>query len=295
MQSLLHWLITRWHKMSKAKRFHYVVGDVQGCFSALKNLLQTIQFDEKKDFIWFAGDLVARGENSLETLRFIKKMVETGCAATVLGNHDLTLIACARGIKKAKSKDYIDAILAADDCAELIDWLRHQPLYLVLNNKSVMTHAGIPHIWDIEQVQKYALEVEQLLHHKNLNKLDLFLKEMYSNQPDTWSDELTGYARLRVIVNYLTRMRLIGTDGQLEFHFKEGLTDPMPKGFVPWFHIQGKVEKTHQIFFGHWAALEGKTHHKMVHNVDGGCVWGGQMIAYRLEDQKKFKVDNPIQ
>ncbi|MBF7691236.1 symmetrical bis(5'-nucleosyl)-tetraphosphatase [Acinetobacter pollinis] len=281
--------------MNKAKRFHYVVGDVQGCFGALQKLLETINFDTEKDFIWFAGDLVARGENSLKTLRFIKSMVEKKCAATVLGNHDLTLIACARGIKKAKTKDKIHDILEAKDCDELIDWLRHQPLYLALNDTAIMTHAGIPHIWNIQQVENYAIEVEKVLRDKNWKNVDTFLKEMYSNEPDIWSDHLTGQTRLRIIVNYLTRMRLIDIEGRLDFHFKEGLNDPMPQGFAPWFSIKGKIEKTHQIFFGHWAALEGETHHKMIHNVDGGCVWGGHMIAYRLEDQHVFRVKNLIE
>lgn len=284
--------------MTRAIRYNYVIGDVQGCFEALKMLLKKIQFDSDQDFIWFAGDLIARGENSVGALRFIKKLCERGAAATVLGNHDLNLLAVARGIKKLKDKDHIEDVIHALESDELIEWLRHQPLCLFPNDQTILTHAGIPHIWDVQQTAAFAKEVEAVISHDDFEVLDTFLTEMYGTEPDVWRDDLTGNARLRCITNYLTRMRLTDGNGCLEFSFKDSLDEPMPEGFQPWFEYVSKAAQTHQIVFGHWAALQGKTitqpKQKQIQNVDGGCVWGHQLIAYRLEDQQIFQVDNPI-
>ena len=277
-----------------SKRYNYVIGDVQGCFEALKALLKEIRFDPDQDFLWFAGDLVARGENSVGALRFIKKLVDRGVAATVLGNHDLNLLACARGFKTAKEKDQTQAIIDAIDGDELIDWLRKQPLCLFPNKQTVLTHAGIPCIWTAEQAAALAQEVQQVIGHDDLSVLDAFLADMYGEQPDLWSDDLTGQARLRCITNYLTRMRLTNAEGRLEFTFKDALNAPMPTGFQPWFEFKSQAAQSHQIIFGHWAALQGKTVSPHIQNIDGGCVWGQQLIAYRLEDQQLFQVDNPL-
>jgi len=276
-------------------RYNYVIGDVQGCFEALKALLKTIQFDPDQDFIWFAGDLVARGENSLGALRFIKKLVERNAAATVLGNHDLTLLAAARGIKAIKDKDSIRDVIDAIDSDDLIDWLRKQPLCVFPNATTVLTHAGIPTNWTAEQTAALAAEVEAVIAADDFDVVDAFLKEMYGKEPTLWSDELTGHARLRCIVNYLTRMRLTDSAGRLEFSFKDSLNDPMPEGFKPWFEFASQAAQTHKVVFGHWAALQGKTISDSIQNVDGGCVWGHQLMAYRLEDETLFAVDNPVQ
>ena len=276
-------------------RYNYVIGDVQGCFEALKALLKKIQFDTDQDFIWFAGDLVARGENSVGALRFIKKLVDRGVAATVLGNHDLNLLAVARGIKKAKDKDRIDDVIHALESDELIDWLRKQPLCLFPNEHTILTHAGIPAIWNAEKTAQLAHEVEAILSNDDFHVLDTFLKEMYGAEPDLWSEELQGNARLRCITNYLTRMRLADSKGRLEFSFKDALDEPMPKGFKPWFKFDSQTAKTHQVVFGHWAALQGQKISDQIQNVDGGCVWGHQLLAFRLEDQQMFAVDNPVQ
>ncbi|WP_413773117.1 symmetrical bis(5'-nucleosyl)-tetraphosphatase [Acinetobacter sp. ANC 4178] len=275
-------------------RYNYVIGDVQGCFEALKALLKSIQFDPDQDFIWFAGDLVARGENSIGALRFIKKLVERGSAATVLGNHDLTLLACARGLKSVKEKDRTRDVIDAIDSDDLIDWLRKQPLCLFPNEQTILTHAGIPCIWTAEQTATLAKEVEAVIGHEDFAVMDAFLQEMYGTYPDVWSDELTGHARLRCITNYLTRMRLSNAEGRLEFSFKDALEDPMPAGYLPWFEFESKAAETHQVIFGHWAALQGRTINPHIQNVDGGCVWGNQLLAYRLEDQQIFAVDNPV-
>ncbi len=276
-----------------AKRYNYIIGDIQGCFEALKALLKHIQFDASQDFIWFAGDIVARGENSLGALRFVKKLVENGAAATVLGNHDLNLLACARGLKETKPKDKTQEVIDAIDSDELIDWLRKQPLCLFPDEKTILTHAGVPCIWTAEQAACLAHEVEAILDHENFTVLDDFLSAMYGTEPDIWSDKLQGNARLRCITNYLTRMRLSNAEGRLEFSFKDSLDDPMPAGFQPWFEFDSKAAETHQIVFGHWAALQAKTVSTNIQNVDGGCVWGNQLVAFRLEDQQLFKVDNP--
>lgn len=280
--------------MTRAIRYNYVIGDVQGCFEALKALLKKIQFDADQDFIWFAGDLVARGENSVGALRFIKKLVDNGVAATVLGNHDLNLLAVARGIKEIKEKDNTLDVINALESDDLIDWLRKQPLCLFPNEHTILTHAGVPCMWSAEQTARLAKEVESVISNDDFEVVDGFLKEMYGKSPDLWSEDLEGNARLRCITNYLTRMRLSDAEGRLEFSFKDSLDDPMPEGFQPWFEFESTTTQTHQIVFGHWAALQGKTINSKIQNVDGGCVWGNQLMAYRLEDQQLFAVDNPF-
>lgn len=275
-------------------RYNYVIGDVQGCFEALKALLKEIRFDPDQDFIWFAGDLVARGENSLGVLRFVKKLADRGVATTVLGNHDLTLLAGARGLKEIKDKDQTRDVIDAIDSDELIDWLRKQPLCVCPNESTIITHAGIPHLWSAEKTQALAKEVEAVIQHDDFAVMDHFLAEMFGKEPALWSDDLQGNERLRCIVNYLTRMRLTDADGRLEFSFKDSLDDPMPVGFKPWFEYASAAAETHQIIFGHWAALQGKTISAQIQNVDGGCVWGHQLVAYRLEDDAIFQVDNPL-
>lgn len=274
----------------------FVIGDLQGCFAALKALLKEIRFDASQDFIYFAGDLVARGEDSLSCLRFVKKLSDQGAAKTVLGNHDLTLIATGRGFKAIKEKDKTQDIFDAIDGSDLIDWLRHQPLLIQIDEHHVLTHAGIPHIWSLAQVQGYAREVEQVLS-ADLDILDSFLAHMYGAQPDIWSDDLQGVARLRVIVNYLTRMRIVDQEGHLDFEFKESLDDPMPEGFKPWFEFNSQIaiEDGLDILFGHWAALQAKNIHPHIISVDGGCVWGGQLVAFELKSRQKYSVFNPLQ
>ena len=223
-----------------------------------------------------------------------RRVVDRGVAATVLGNHDLTLLAGARGLKKIKEQDNTRDVIDAIDSDDLIDWLRKQPLCLFPNENTILTHAGIPHIWDAAQTAAYAKEVEAVIGHEDFAVVDAFLKEMYGAEPTVWSDDLEGYARLRCITNYLTRMRLTDAQGRLEFSFKDALDDPMPEGFKPWFEYPSLAAQTHQIVFGHWAALQGKRVADNIQNVDGGCVWGNQLMAYRLEDQQLFAVDNPL-
>lgn len=273
------------------RRRTFVIGDVQGCFAALKALLKKIEFDAEQDFIYFAGDLVARGEDSLGCLRFVKKLNQHGAAATVLGNHDLTLLACSRGLKQPKAKDKTQPILDAVDRDDLINWLRQQPLMIEIDAQHVLAHAGIPHIWTLEQAKAYATEVAKVLT-TDVASLDNFLANMYGSSPDSWNESLTGYPRLRMITNYFTRMRLIAPSGQLEFEFKSGLNEPMPRAFAPWFNFAGAIARTHHILFGHWAALQAQAIHPRIIALDGGCVWGADLVAYELSTGIKYRVTN---
>lgn len=265
----------------KSYRHEYVIGDLQGCFDAFNRLLDALEFDENLDKIWLCGDVVARGENSLETLRQVKRLSDIGALTTVLGNHDITLIATWRGILPAKPKDNTASIFTAPDCDELLNWLRCQPLLVFPDDKTVLTHAGIPPNWKVKDAKKYAKELEVQLS-GSLKQLDRLLPNLYSRRVVAWSDKLNGYERMRAIANYFTRMRLCDKDGTLEFSFKETLSDEMPKGFRPWF--EWEVDRKRKILFGHWAGLKAQIATDKVRALDAGCVWGGQLLAYRLGD-----------
>lgn len=264
-------------------RHQYVIGDLQGCYAAFLKLLKTLDFDPKQDKLWFAGDLVARGDDSLQTLRHVKALCEQGAAATVLGNHDLNLLAVWRGATEIKKKDKTMAIFAAEDCDELLNWLRRQPLLAFPDKHTVLVHAGIPPHWRIRQARGYARELEAQLQ-SSLMQLDRLLPNLYSKTADDWSEDLHGYTRMRAIANYFTRMRLCKADGSLEFSFKSSLDDHMPADFRPWFEWQ--VPRRRKILFGHWAALKGQVDLPYARALDGGCVWGGSLLAYRLADGK---------
>lgn len=274
--------------MGKKIRHQYIIGDLQGCYNAFLRLLDKIKFDHRQDKIWLAGDLVARGEDSLSTLRHVKYLHEKDSLETVLGNHDINLIAVWRGAAKLKKKDNTADIFSAPDCDELMNWLRHQPLLLQPNKKTLLVHAGIPPNWSTAQTKAYAQEVELALQ-QDFSRLDKLLPNLYSKVADDWSRNLTGYTRLRAIINYLTRMRLCDKNGLLEFNFKSSLDDEMPQGFKPWFDWSGKCKE--RIFFGHWAALDAEVSTPNVRATDAGCVWGGQLLAYRLNDNKIFSVN----
>jgi len=262
----------------------YAIGDLQGCLEPLQRLLDEVRFDPARDRLWLAGDLVNRGPDSLECLRFVHSMRES--LEVVLGNHDLHLLAVARGHRKANPKDTLAPIIEASDRDVLLDWLRRQPLmhydaYL----DYVMVHAGIPPKWDLERARAHAREVEAVL---QSDQLDDFLAQMYGNEPGRWKHKLYGSARLRVITNYFTRMRFCTADGELDLESKGGLETQKP-GFAPWYaHAQHRC-RNHRIVFGHWAALEGKAGASNVYPLDTGCVWGGSLTALRLEDQQVFR------
>ena len=264
-------------------RHQYVIGDLQGCYAAYLQLLETLDFDPAQDKLWFAGDLVARGEDSLSTLRHVKALCEQGAAATVLGNHDINLIAVWRGATALKKKDKTAPIFAADDCDELLEWLRHQPLLAYPDEQTVLVHAGIPPHWTIKAASKYAQQLEAQLK-GSLEQLDRLLPNLYSKTADEWHADIHGYTKMRAIANYFTRMRLCKQDGTLEFDFSAGLDEPMPKDFLPWFEWQ--VPRARKILFGHWAALNADVDLPHARALDGGCVWGNYLFAYRLGDGK---------
>ncbi len=264
---------------------HYVIGDIQGCYDELQSLLSLIAFNESKDRLWITGDLVNRGPKSLEVLRFFENLSEQH--QIVLGNHDLHLLAVAYGVAQSKPGDTLDAILNAPDRARLLDWLRYRPLLAYDQELNcVMTHAGIPPLWDVAQARRLALEVEASL---RSSAPGAFFEHMYGNQPDQWRDDLVGFERLRCITNFFTRMRFCHADGRLDLRYK-GEIAHKPADLYPWFDLPNRMLVKEKILFGHWAALNGKTDLPDVIALDTGCVWGNQLTAMRLEDGQVFRV-----
>lgn len=264
----------------------YAIGDVQGCYTALQKLLEHIHFDPSEDCLWFTGDLVNRGSHSLEVLRFVKQLGNN--QRTVLGNHDLHLLACAYQKHPGWKEDTIADILAAPDRDELLDWLRHQRLFYYDKNLDfTLVHAGLAPSWDLAKALSLAKEVETVLQSDQISD---FLGHMYGDQPDQWDESLTGWDRLRTITNYLTRIRFCYPDGRLELSGK-GPADAPQERLLPWFRAPLRANEDLQIIFGHWAALGGITHTPRVYSLDTGCVWGFKLTAMRLEDGKRFRVD----
>lgn len=259
----------------------YAIGDIQGCYQPLLRLLDKIKFNPAKDTLWIAGDLVNRGPQSLETLRFIKSLGDS--AISVLGNHDLHLMALYYSGAKNKKSDTLTEILQADDCAELMDWLRTLPLvHYDKSINTIMAHAGLPPKWSAKKSNKRAKEVQEML---QFGDYQSFFDNMYGN--NQWHKSLAGNDRHRGIVNFFTRMRFCDADSQLDFDHKT--TEP-PEGFLPWYMWPDRKAKKTRIVFGHWAALEGETYTDNVFALDTGCVWGGKLSALRLEDEKWFRV-----
>lgn len=264
----------------------YAIGDIQGCYEPLMRLLDHIQFNEREDRLWFVGDLVNRGPQSLAVLRFIKNLPLS--PRITLGNHDLHLLASLFGGRPWKGHDdTIHEIIHAADGEELGHWLRKQTIiYYDSELNYVLCHAGIAPIWDLEQALVCGGELEQALAGDNYVE---FLKEMYGNVPNNWSEELQGIDRLRLITNYFTRMRFCSQDGSLELSYKGGITKA-PNYLFPWFLVPMRKEIEADILFGHWAALMGNCPHPRIHALDTGCLWGGQLTALRLQDKQRFSV-----
>ncbi len=268
----------------------FVIGDIQGCFSALTCVLEQAEFNPQQDYLWVAGDLVNRGPDSLATLRFLMQLGDH--AVIVLGNHDLHLLAVACGARAAGGKDTLTEVLAAPDRDELLDWLRMQRLLYVADQyNTVLVHAGLPPGWNITRAQLLAGEVETVLRGPEYTA---FLHHMYGDQPARWEDGLTGWPRLRLITNYLTRMRLCDARGTLDLTHNSGLSS-LPTGFLPWFAHPHRQTADHTILFGHWAALEGESNANHVIALDTGCVWGGRLTMLRLDDHCYFSCDCPAQ
>lgn len=265
----------------------YAIGDIQGCYHAFQALLARIQFDPEVDKLWLVGDLINRGSGSLEVLRWC--YAHQASLNVVLGNHDLHALVVANGMAKAHKSDTLDALFAAEDCDVLLNWLRHQRL-IYQEDDYLMVHAGLLPQWTTEQALAYAAEVEAVL--QGADYLD-FLKRMYGNVPNYWSDALVGMDRLRAITNALTRLRVCSLQGEMEFNFK-GELDDVPMGFVPWFDVPNRATHDVQVIFGHWSAL-GLQQRNNVYALDTGCLWGGQLTAMNIQTKAITQVEsNPL-
>lgn len=263
----------------------YAIGDVQGCYDKLLSLLEKIQFKDH-DILWFTGDLVNRGKRSLDTLRFVKSLGHR--ALMVLGNHELGMLAIARGCEPFDpNKHTFEDILQAPDKEELLLWLEQQPLlHQDTDLNYTLVHAGIYPFWDLSLATQLAREVETCLQSP---EKQAFYAALYGNKPKVWDPKLSGHDRLRFIVNAFTRMRFCSMEGELELQTKESLQQP-PSGFLPWFSMPERRTKGLRILFGHWAALMGNCPEPNTFALDTGCVWGNCLTAMRLEDGQRFTV-----
>jgi bis(5'-nucleosyl)-tetraphosphatase (symmetrical) len=264
----------------------YAIGDVQGCDTELGALLNALKFSEDRDSLWFVGDLVNRGPDSLKVLRRIRAL---GDAATViLGNHDLHLLAVAYGGARLRSDDTLDAVLAAPDRAALLEWLQERPLLHEDARLNVcMVHAGLAPQWDLNRARHCAHELERALR-RNPEKL---FARLYGDQPDCWDDGLVGEERLRFIANCLTRLRYVDADGRLALRAKGSPKKNQTKSLIPWFEAEDALWRGSRIVFGHWSTL-GYFSNADVTSLDTGCVWGDRLTALRLDvpDAKPVQV-----
>ena len=260
----------------------YAIGDVQGCFDELKVLLAQINFNSDCDQLWFCGDLVNRGPKSLKTLRFIRSLEAN--AVTVLGNHDLHLLATAYHHKKPGKKDTLTKILEAKDAPEILNWLRHQPLVHHDKEKKItLLHAGIHPDWSIDKTLQLANEVEQILQSDNhIN----FYKHMYGDKPYVWKESLTGWSRYRFITNILTRLRYCNAQGIPALNVK-GAPGSQAKSLLPWYEIPNRLSQQDKIIFGHWSTLPhaGLKSINNTYAIDSGCLWGGFLTAMRIDEE----------
>ncbi|MCG9695814.1 symmetrical bis(5'-nucleosyl)-tetraphosphatase [Shewanella sp. Isolate11] len=263
----------------------YFIGDIQGCFDELQAILAKVEFNPSKDELWIVGDMVARGDKSLETLRYIKSLDDA--AKPVLGNHDLHLLALHNKIKRVNPSDKLGELLNAPDCPQLIDWLRTQPLIRQHPKQQiVMTHAGIPPQWNINTATTQAAAVEQVL--RSDNYLSQLIAQMYTNDIDSWSAEMPETEQLVYCVNALTRMRYLYADGRLDFDCKqppESNTNPLIK---PWFLYPRADNNQSIMVFGHWAALMGQVDSPQFKALDTGCCWGEHLTLWHLETNQKI-------
>lgn len=266
----------------------YFIGDVQGCCAQLEQLLEKIERVSPQARYLFAGDLINRGPQSLQALRLVRDLQLAGRADSVFGNHDLHLLAVAKGIRPAHHSDTLDDILQAPDCDELLDWLRRRPL-AILQQGHLLIHAGLFPQWSSAQTLALAAEVENLLRSAAWVEV---LRGMYGNQPDRWDDSLQGPDRWRCIINALTRMRFCSADGRMDFSSKDGAAHP-PPGCAAWFDLP-RASRDSTVVFGHWSTLGLRIRPDLL-SLDSGCVWGGQLSAVALHDHSLIQVDCPQQ
>jgi bis(5'-nucleosyl)-tetraphosphatase (symmetrical) len=262
----------------------YAIGDVQGCYDELQALLERIGFMPSRDHLWFTGDLVNRGPQSLEVLGLVKGLGTR--AISVLGNHDLHLLAVCYAAQPLRTQDTFMEVLTSPDRDEIVDWLRHRPLlHHDDSNGYTLIHAGLPPQWDLGIARACAAEVEAALRQPDPTG---FFAHLYDNEPSRWSIHLSSQERLRFTTNCLTRMRYCDPLGTLNFQHT-GPIGSQPPQFLPWFQIPDRASRGMRILFGHWAAL-GAGEEAGVYALDSGCIWGGQLTALRLEDRRWFNV-----
>jgi len=256
----------------------YAIGDVQGCYSELNRLLEKIAFDPADDQLWFCGDLVNRGPESLQTLQFVKSLGDR--AISVLGNHDLHLLALHHGVYKVRDTSSLQQVLDSPDRDELMAWLQRLPiLHFDETHNALLVHAGVHPDWGLSTALKLASEVETALRGKQAKK---FLSKMYGNKPNVWSDDLSGSLRLRVITNVFTRMRYFNAARELDFDSAGSPRKTMRSGLTPWFQMDSVLREDKRVFFGHWSTLPVGCYGRCF-ALDGGCVWGGHLVALRID------------
>jgi len=263
----------------------YAIGDLQGCHASLLRLLDHLRFDPAADRLWFVGDLVNRGPDSLGVLRCIRDLGDA--AVCVLGNHDLHLLALAEGFGRVHKGDTLDEVLAAPDRDELLHWLRSRRLAW-RDGDLLMVHAGVLPGWTPDDTMQRAAEAEAVLQGPHYRE---FFAQMYGNVPVAWDDGLAGVERLRVIVNAFTRLRYCSAAGEMEFHHK-GAPGTQPAGWLPWFGVPGRRSAQATCVIGHWSTL-GLVNRPDLIALDTGCLWGGRLTAVRLEDRQVFAVQCP--
>lgn len=268
----------------------YAIGDVQGCLDPLQRLLERIGFDPSRDTLWCTGDVVNRGPRSLETLRFVKSLGVH--LISVLGNHDLHLLAVAAGAAKPKQRDTLDEILSAPDREELLAWLRARPL--LHHDPTVgytLVHAGLLPQWDLADAQRLAREAEAVL----AAHAQEFLHHMYGDRPDHWHEDLRGPERARVIVNAFTRLRFCDREGNMDLRCN-GPPGTQAPNFLPWFQVPNRRSRAQRVVFGHWSTL-GLYREENVISLDSGCVWGRALTAMQLDvdPPRFFQVRCPLE
>jgi bis(5'-nucleosyl)-tetraphosphatase (symmetrical) len=265
----------------------WVVGDLQGCLAPFQELLAQIRFNSLTDHIVLAGDLINRGPESLATLRFIRALGDSVTA--LLGNHDLHFLAVVANVRQPTSSDTLNALLQAPDLAALSHWLRHLPLTFYIDGH-LLTHAGCPAEWDLDDVQREAKACEQLLRAPDWQA---HMAALFGNQPTLWSHAGTAQQRYRFTINALTRMRFVHADGSLDFATKEGAKSA-PAGLQPWFDVPGHRAladtRIQRIVFGHWSTLGVFVRDRLV-SLDAGCVWGGCLAAYQLRGPDQGRLE----
>lgn len=259
----------------------YAIGDIQGCARSFDALLRKLDFSSKRDHLWLVGDLVNRGPRSRRVLRMVRDLGDS--ATTVLGNHDLHLLATAAGVRGVSSADTFDNVLKARDADALLDWLRTRPL--IVRDKSarrVLVHAGIPPAWKVRQAVEHAREIEEMLTGSAWTKA---LRGMYGQVPALWAPDLSPRDRRRYTINALTRIRFCDRAGRLDFDCS-GPPGSQPSRLKPWFDFPKRRTRKWHIVFGHWSAL-GVVCRDDITAVDSGCVWGRQLTAVPLDPPGK--------